>query len=409
MNAEIIAVGNEVISGHTINTNASYIARAIEDIGFMMIRHTAIGDCQTDIESVLEEALKRSDFIFVIGGLGPTDDDLTKEVICQAIGQPLIRYECVVEHIKSYFDSSGRTTPENNYKQAYFPKECTLLDNSYGTAPGCILSVENKQIILLPGPPRELIPMVDDKVLPYLRKWQKESCYTIDVQLFGLGESHIAEKIPHLLGSSQTLIVAPYVGKNEVIIRIKSIHDDAKRAKEEAERMKVNITECLGEYIIGYNGSKLEETIMALLAEKNYTIATAESCTGGLVASTLINCSGISSFLAESIVTYSNEAKIKYLGVQEETLSRYGAVSRQVAKEMAEGIKRNAKSKIGLATTGIAGPDGGSVEKPVGLVYLGIALPRETYTYELRLDGTRQEIREKAVRHILYELYKQLV
>ena len=408
MKAEIIAVGNEIVTGHTVNTNASYIARRIKEYGMLVSYHTAVGDCKEHIENALKIALERVDYIFIIGGLGPTEDDLTKETVCEYLGIPLIFYPKIYEEIKAYFAKTNRTTPKNNRKQAYFPEGGIILKNQHGTAPGCIIKLGKKYIVLLPGPPKELLPMFEDEVCSQLAKGLDGVYYTLDVKCFGLGESHMAEQMHDLLGEFDGVVVAPYVDNLEIVIRICAHRETLEEAISEVERFKNKIDRRLGPYIIGYNQEVIEENILKLLKIKQYTLTTVESCTGGLLAGTLVNCSGISMYFKEGIVTYSNEAKMKYLDVKEETLNHFGAVSYETAKEMAEGIKKLAGVDIGLSTTGIAGPDGGTKEKPVGLVYVGIALPSETVVYELRLDGTREEIRRKAVKHTLYRLYQKL-
>ncbi len=408
MKAEILAVGNEVIMGHTVNTNASYIAKRLKEYGIGVKYHIAVGDCKEDIEEALAHALSHAEYIFIIGGLGPTQDDLTKETVCQYLKKHLVFYPSIYEGIVAYFAKTNRITPENNRKQAYFPEDASILDNHNGTAPGCMIPVENKKIFLLPGPPNELIPIFNNEVCPYLEKDLKEVYYTLDIKCFGIGESHLAQLAGDLLGEFEDTLIAPYVSNLEVIIRICTWKTSIEAARQEAERYKNKIEERLRPYIIGYNEETIEENILKLLQTKQYSVTTAESCTGGLLAGTLVNCGGISNYFKEGIVTYSNEAKMKYLHVKEETLNQFGAVSYEIAKEMAEGVRQTAGAHIGLATTGIAGPDGGTEEKPVGLVYIGIALPGETFVYELHLQGDRQSIRLQAVKHTLYQLYKKL-
>lgn len=408
MKAEIIAVGNEVVTGHTINTNASTIASLIKDVGIMTYYHSAVCDVKEDIEDALAKALTRADVIILSGGLGFKKDDLTKEAVCHYLNKELVMNEKVLSQIKSYFEKVGKEMTDKNKKQALFPREAYLLDNDYGTALGCILKVEDRFIVLLPGLPKELKPMLKHYVMPYFKALQKEVYYTMDIRLFGIDESVMVEKIEPLLGVFEWGTIAPYVGSDEVIIRVTARAKDEKEACNRAEIAKKHIVNCLKEYVIGYNEEKIEEKIMNLLQKKQYKIATAESCTGGLVAATLVGCSGISDYFGEGIVTYSNEAKRKYLGVKEETLRQFGAVSEETAREMAEGIKRAAESDIGLSTTGIAGPGGGTHDKPVGLVYIGIALKEQTYVYKLNLNGDRQTVREHTVKSILFHLYKLL-
>ncbi|MGL5677138.1 MAG: competence/damage-inducible protein A [Cellulosilyticaceae bacterium] len=408
MQIEIIAIGDEVVKGYTVNTNASYIAKRLQDLGMNSVRHTAVCDDEKSIKEVVEASLKRSDLLFVIGGLGPTEDDLTKEAVCGCMGKELVLYEDIFKGIQQYFAQSGRTTPLNNKKQAYFPEDAVILKNPNGTAPGCIVTSGAKQAVLLPGPPRELIPMVENEVIPYFEQNLDGVFETIDLKVFGIGESHLAEKLGEKLGVFEQVSVATYVGNNEIIVRIRAFGKNKEEAHTQAKIIEKEISLGLKEYIIGNNHKQLEENVVELLSAYGYTIATAESCTGGLLAGTLINCSGISEWLGESIVTYSNAAKMKYLDVQEETLRLYGAVSPQTAEEMARGIKKQAGVHIGLATTGIAGPDGGTEAKPVGTVYVGLAIGEACYTYHLQLDGSRQEIRQKAVKNVLYHLYRHL-
>lgn len=408
MKIETIAVGNEVLSGCTINTNAAYIAKEVQAIGLLPVYHTVVGDQKEVIMQAVKTALERVDVVFCIGGLGPTEDDLTKEAVCEALGKVCEVREDLLAGIEAYFKKGNRVMPKNNVKQACFPTDATIIPNANGTAPGCIVVQDEKYVVLLPGPPKELVPMMQETVLPYFACKQDCVYQTEDIKLFGTGESHLAELAADLLGDFGDVEVAPYVGNHEIVFRIRARGHNEVEVQEKIENFKNKIISRLAPYVIGYNESKLQEEILKCLAQKHYTIATAESCTGGMVASSLVSCSGVSEYFSEGIVTYSNEAKMKYLGVDEATLAMWGAVSEQTAKEMAEGIKKQAGSHVGIATTGIAGPDGGTPSKPVGLVYIGIALPDQTLVKELRLQGNRQEIRERATKHLLYELYRLL-
>ncbi|MGL6173229.1 MAG: competence/damage-inducible protein A [Cellulosilyticaceae bacterium] len=406
MNVEIIAVGNEVVTGKTVNTNATYIAKQIQNIGLTPLYHSAVTDSKEAIQKALEIALGRARIIILTGGLGPTKDDLTKEAVCEYLKRPLTLCKGELEKIEKYFKKMNKQMPESNIKQALFPTQGEIIPNPNGTAPGLAMQEGEQYILLLPGPPKELQPMVEAFVLPYFKDKVEGSYYTIDIKLCGLGESHLVEIIPDLLGEFENIEVAPYVGNYEIIVRIRSFGSYFEEAKFRAEEMQKKLENRLEKYIIGYNDNQLEEQILKLLKQYNYTIATAESCTGGLLAGTLVNCSGISNYFKEGIVSYSNEAKEKYLGVRHETLTQYGAVSRQTAEEMARGAQKAANASIGLATTGIAGPEGGTKEKPVGLVYIGIAVGEACYTHELHLQGNRQTIREKTVKNVLYQLYQ---
>lgn len=408
MQAEIIAVGNEIVFGHTVNTNGSYLARKIREVGILPSYHTAICDEEEKILEALKIASSRAEVILLTGGLGPTPDDLTKEVVCSFLEMPLKINEKECEKIRQYFLKIGKEMPKNNEKQAAFPKEAVLLDNHHGTAPGCILEKDGITYILLPGPPKEMQPMFEESVLPYLKAKCQMYVQSIDIHCFGIGEGELAERIASMIGEYEWGSIATYVSDHEVVVRLMVCGNERATVKALLEKKKQDLKSCLANYIIGYNDDKLEDELAKMLIARKLTVGTAESCTGGLVAATLINCSGISACIGESIVTYSNEAKMKYVHVKKETLDRVGAVSEETAREMAEGIRKASGSDIGLSTTGIAGPGGGTPEKPVGLVYIGIATKEGTDVYRLMLNGTRREVREKTVKHILFHLYQKL-
>lgn len=408
MKAEIIAVGNEVVYGHTVNTNASYIAQSIQTLGVMPQHIVAVCDGEAAIQEAVRTAMERADVIFVTGGLGPTPDDLTKEAVCHLLGEELVIVSEELDKIKAYFRKQNREMMAINEKQAAFPQQAKILPNDCGTAPGCLFEIENHTIILLPGPPKEMKMMFTEYVLPYLSKKVDQVFSHLDIHCFGIGESELASRINHLLGDYEWGSVATYVGNYEVTVRITAYGKLEEEVRKHIVDIKNKVDKCLEDFVIGYNNERLEENVVKRLIEKDYVISVVESCTGGLLAATLINCNGVSSCFNESIVTYSNEAKMSYLGVKEETLQRVGAVSEETAREMAEGIRRRAKAQIGLSTTGIAGPGGGTPEKPVGLVYIGIALPEGTEVFKLQLSGSRQEVRDKTVKNILFQLYKKL-
>ena len=408
MKVEMIAVGNEVVYGHTVNTNASYLAKEVQRLGMKPTYISAICDDISVIQEATHLALSRSEIILFTGGLGPTPDDLTKEAVCKAVEKPLHIVPKELEKLKAYFKKIGRHMTENNEKQAAFPKEAIILPNDCGTAPGCLIEVQGKTLVLLPGPPKEMKMMFSKYVVPILKKQSAMSSQYLDIKCFGIGESELATRIKHLIGEHGPVTVATYVVGGEVIVRITAYGVCEELVQRYIEDMGNKVKICLKDFIIGYNEDTLEQNIVNLLLERKMTIATVESCTGGLIAATLINCGGVSSSFNEGVITYSNEAKMAYVDVQKETLERVGAVSEETAREMAEGIRRRAKADIGLSSTGIAGPGGGSVNKPVGLVYIGIAMEQGTEVFKLQLNGTRQEVREKTVKHILFQLYKKL-
>lgn len=408
MNVEIIAVGNEVVGGYIVNTNASYLACEVRKLGMHTKWMSTVEDDPFSIEEALSQALKRAEVIMITGGLGPTPDDLTKEIVCKTLNMPLHVRQEEVEKIKRYFAKKGKVMPRNNEKQAAFPNEAIILPNDCGTAPGCIMESGESIVILLPGPPHELRTMFNQYVATWLEK-KSHLCYqNLDIKCFGIGEGECAERLKGLIGQNDQMSVATYINEGEVIIRITSWNKDKLIGKNEIEKVKKQVEACLGEFIIGYNDERLEENIVKKLLEKNYTVSTVESCTGGMIAATLVNCSGVSECFKEGVVTYSNEAKMAYVDVKADTLARVGAVSEETAREMAEGIRKRAHSDIGLSSTGIAGPGGGTPTKPVGLIYIGIATNEGTDVYRLQLNGTRQKNREQTVKHILFQLYKKL-
>lgn len=408
MKVEIIAVGDEVVYGHTVNTNASYLARNVQLCGLEPSYMSAVGDEAIKIKEALHLALQRSEIIIFTGGLGPTPDDLTKEVVCEALGMKMETLPKVYDALKAYFHKMGKEMPISNEKQAKFPINAKILPNDCGTASGCLLEAQGKMIILLPGPPKEMQPMFSNYVLPLLKNRSSIAIKHLDIKCFGIGESELAEKIKPLLGEQDGANIATYINGGEVIVRITVHEKNDKKADEKLCDLKNKIEQRLEPYIFGYNEDKLEENLMKCLSQRHMTVATVESCTGGLIAATLINYSGASACMNEGIVTYSNEAKMKYVDVQKETLQRVGAVSEETAREMAEGIRKRAQADIGLSSTGIAGPTGGTPSKPVGLVYIGIATREATEVFKLQLNGSRQEVRQKTVKHILFQLYKKL-
>lgn len=408
MKVEMIGIGNEVVHGHIVNTNASYLARRLQEIGMNPAYMTVVGDERELIEETLQIAMRRAQIIIFTGGLGPTPDDLTKEVVCEVLGMPLEIVSEELEKLKAYFEQRGLNMTSNNEKQVAFPKEAKILPNDCGTAPGCLLEYHERIIILLPGPPKEMKQMFEKYVVPIFRTKATMCHECLDIKCFGIGESELATRIEPLLGEHEMVNVATYVGKGEVIVRITAYADTKQLAQNLIMDMEEQVKACLAPWIIGYNEEELEEKVVNLLLERNLTVATVESCTGGLIAATLVNCGGVSACFKEGIVTYSNEAKMKYVGVSESTLERVGAVSEETAREMAEGVRKVTGADIGLSSTGIAGPGGGTVDKPVGLVYIGLAMPEGTEVFKLQLHGTRQENREKTVKHILFKLYQNL-
>src|SRR5690554_1891478 len=376
MNAEIMAVGTELLLGDIVNTNAQYLAKELALLGIGIYRQTTVGDNEDRLKKALQEALKESEIIITTGGLGPTPDDITKEVSGMVLGKELTLHEPSYEVIKSYFRHNDRAMANGNQKQAMFPEGAIVLDNPNGTAPGCIIPGENNKFIInLPGPPREMKPMFENKVKPFLMQFMDHTIISKTLRCIGLGEWDMAMRVKDLIDTSMNPTVAPYAKDGEAILRITARAKTEEEARKMITPLEVEIRNRIGEYIYGIDDDTLEDVIGRELVSHNKSISIAESVTGGMIASRLLSYEGgMSKVLKEAFVTYSDESKMKYLGVKEETLKSFGAVSEETGKEMAQGLHEATGSEVCLVTTGIAGPTGGSEEKPVGLVYIGIYL-----------------------------------
>ncbi|CEJ73305.1 competence damage-inducible protein A [[Clostridium] sordellii] len=409
MKAEIITVGTEILLGDIVNTNSQFLAKELASLGIDVYYQSTVGDNESRLMDTLNESLDRSDIIITTGGLGPTNDDITKEVAAKCFNQELVFYNDIWKDIKQYFEKIGVEPTENNKKQAYFPKDCIILNNSNGTAPGAILKKENKMIIVLPGPPKEMIPMFNNELKKHLENLTDYKLISRTLRFFGIGESELEDKLSDIINNQTNPTIAPYAKEGEVTLRITAksyTKDDADNLIDEVEN---KIKTLVGKYLYGYGETTLEETVAKLLVEKNLTIAVSESCTGGMVSSMLIDYPGISQVFMEGCVTYSNEAKMSRLGVKKETLDNFGAVSTETAIEMAKGVAMNLKTNVGLSTTGIAGPGGGTTEKPVGLVYIGLYINGKTKVKKLNLAGSREKIRVKATKEALNFLRLELL
>ena len=397
MRAEIISVGTEILLGDIVNTNTQFLAKELAYIGIEVYRQEVIGDNEDRLLGILEEALKRSDMVITTGGLGPTKDDLTKETACKFFNMDLELHEESLKALEEYFSRMGRKIVESNYKQVYFPKEAIVLPNPNGTAPGAILEKNNKYIVILPGPPKEMKPMYLNYVKPYLIKKGDGIIESKVIRVLGIGESMAAEKLKKFIENGVNPTVAPYAKEEDVIFRITAKAESEEEALNLIEPVKNQVKEILGEDVYGEGeDTTIEKVVGDLLIKNNLKISTAESCTGGMIASRLVSISGISDVFLEGAVTYANEAKVRTLNVKEETLKKYGAVSEETAREMAEGMAKRTGSDIAVVTTGIAGPGGGTKEKPVGLVYIGLYYKGEVYVYKNVFNGNRQKVRTKA-------------
>ncbi len=394
MIAEILCVGTEILLGDIVNTNAAYIAKELAALGINVYHQTVVGDNPDRLKSCLEAAFSRSDIVVMTGGLGPTYDDLTKETVGAYFGRNMIMDENCLTTLKSFFTKTGRPMTDNNLKQAQMPEGAIVLHNPNGTAPGCVVEGNGKTAILMPGPPREMVPMFDGPVREYLSQFSDGMLVSRNVNIFGAGESMVEDRLKDLMVHSTNPTVAPYAKQSELTLRVTA----RAKTKEEGYRLigpAVNrIMEEFGDNVYGLDAISLQNAAVELLARKGLRVATAESCTGGLVSSRLTEIPGASQVFDCGVCAYADEIKIKVLGVSPETIKNYGAVSRETALEMAKGVRKLSGADIGVSTTGIAGPGGASEDKPVGLVFVAVSGPDGEDVRELRLSRGRGDDRE---------------
>ena len=407
MVTELIAVGTEILLGNIVNTNSAYLSEKCAELGLAVYYQSVVGDNPDRMKSVIKTALDRSDVIILTGGLGPTEDDLTKEITAEVMGFPLVEDAHTRELMEAYLKEYEKNHPQrritkNNYKQTMVPEGAIVMDNHNGTAPGLIMEKKGKTAILLPGPPNEMVPMFEESVYPYLRKKQPEIIYSRMVKISGIGESQVAEEIQDLIDKQTNPTIAPYAKTGEVHLRVTAKAEDEKKCKEMIKPIVRELKKRFGKNVFSTREDKtLEEAVVDLLKEKNMTLSLAESCTGGAVAARIVNVPGASDALMCGYVTYTNRAKRKCLGVKKSTLNKEGAVSAKCAKEMAKGGAKAARTDVCLSVTGLAGPGGGTKETPVGTVFMGCTCAGKTTTREFHFTGNRSRIRGQAVAQAL--------
>lgn len=403
MVVELICVGTELLLGNIVNTNAAYLSEKCALLGLSMYHQSVVGDNAERLKESLETALNRSDVVILSGGLGPTQDDLTKETAAEVMGIPLKEDPHSRERIEEYFKNSQyKVITDNNWKQALVPEGAIVLDNENGTAPGIIMEKNGKSVILLPGPPGELIPMFEGKVYDYLNKLQPEIIYSTMVRICGLGESFVENEIRDLIDNQTNPTIATYAKIGQVDLRVTAKAASEKEAAKLAKPMLKELVKRFGDHIYTMDEHKsLEEVIVHFLKERSLTLTTAESCTGGMIAARITDVPGASEVFKQGLVTYSNRAKRKLLDVKKTTLKEYGAVSEKTAKEMAKNGAFITGSDACVSVTGTAGPTGGTEEKPVGLVYIGCCYNNKTVVKEFHFKGERQKIREQATANAL--------
>lgn len=409
MVVELISVGTELLLGNTLNTNAVFLAKECAKLGLSSFHQITVGDNFKRMYEVISDARSRTDIIIITGGLGPTSDDITKEVVANVVNKELIADDHSMDLLMTYFPAkTGQNITQNNFKQTLKIEDSIVLDNSNGTAPGYIYEDDKCIIILLPGPPSEVVPMFKNSVLPYLKKFQNNIIYSKMVKMCGIGESKVETMIIDLIKNQINPTIAPYAKEGEVHLRITASAYSEKEAKEIIKPTILELKNRLNDYIFTENEEDLlENIIIKKLSANNLTLSIAESCTGGLLAGRITSVSGSSKIFNEGFITYSNEAKIKHLGVLEDVISKHGAISPETAIAMAEGVKNKTNSDYSLSITGNAGPN--SLEnKDVGLVFIACAFKESFTVEEFRIKGNRNRVREYATTYALNLLRKEL-
>ena len=408
--AEIITIGTEMLLGDLVDTNTAWLSAQLAGLGVGVYRHTTVGDNRDRIVGAMKEAAVRSDLVITTGGLGPTSDDLTNECLALLSGLEMVEYEEARRHVDDMFARFGRKPTPSNYKQALFPEGTTLIPNPLGTAMGALLELDGTLFATLPGVPQEMKGMFGETLAPLVQERSDGSIVSRTLWFSGIGESALAERVQDLLDADDPT-VAPLAGQGKVRLRITSRAATPEEAEKKIEPVAREILSRLGDYYFGEDEETLESAVGRLLEEHGVTLTLAESCTGGLLAKRLTDGPGSSTYFREGLVTYSNEAKERLLGVKHETLMEDGAVSEAVAREMAEGARRAAGADYGLSVTGVAGPDGGTEEKPVGLVWIGVSDEKETFAERLDLSAwrhSREAIRERSANRAFDILRRRL-
>lgn len=404
MVVELISVGTEILLGNIVNTNAAFLSEKCAGLGLSCFYQSVVGDNEERLCRTIRTALDRSDIVILSGGLGPTQDDLTKECVAKVLRKELVMDEHSRQRIEDFFTSRGYEITNNNWKQAYAPEGAIIVDNENGTAPGLIVPAEGKHVLLLPGPPNELLPMFENQMMPYLNGLEPGVICSTTVKLCGVGESKVETDILDLIENQTNPTIAPYAKTAEVHLRVTAKAETEAQAHDMMQPMIEELQNRFGKHVYTLDENvTLEKALVDMLIERDMTIGTVESCTGGMISARLTNVPGVSAVLKNCLVTYANEAKTKLVGVKEETLEQYGAVSEQVAREMAEGLAKLHETDVAIAVTGIAGPDGGTEEKPVGLVYIACCVCGVTTVKKYNFSGNRNKIRENTVARALIQ------
>lgn len=407
LKCEIMSVGNEILFGDIVDTNSQFITQSLSEIGVEVLRHTSVRDNFCEIVESIDNAFSRGvNLLITSGGLGPTDDDITKEASAKYFGKELILNSDWVLCLEKILKVKREEMTKANLKQAYIPEGSEFIKNDFGTAPGIILNFHGKIVINLPGPPMELYPMFNNYVKPYIENLINTKYYSEFLRVYGISEGNINHHLTDLFsGKNPTL--APYIKDNDLVLRITAKCQNLSEGERLVRELKNEVYKRVGNFIYAEGEKEIEELLFEELHKRNFKISFAESCTGGMVSSKFVNFPGASSCFCESFVTYSNESKIKILGVKSETLDKFGAVSEETALEMANGLKDRTDSQVCISVTGVAGPSQ-SESKPAGLVYICVKVLDKNYVEKCNFSGDRKRVREKSAFRALMNAYNIL-
>jgi len=406
--AEIIAVGTELLLGNVANTDAQIISEALSELGINVYFHTVVGDNPQRLTGAVEIAKSRADILITTGGLGPTLDDLTKETVAACFGKKLVPHQPTLDRIAAYFARVGTVPTRNNERQAWLPEGCEILENDWGTAPGCAFAAQGKHVIMLPGPPRECAAMLRHCAVPYLKKLSDGALVSHQIRIFGMGESAMEDKLHDKMESMRNPTLAPYAKEGECLVRVTAKADTPEQAQALLAPVVEEIREILGDVVYGVDVDSLEQVVIAKMREKGLKLAVAESCTGGLVTKRITDMAGVSDVFVGGVCTYSNESKTALLGVPEELIRQHGAVSEPVALAMARGCRERFAADAAVSITGVAGPSGGTEQKPVGLVYVALDAGNVTRCASYILGTDRGRVRVNAANRALDMLRRYL-
>lgn len=409
MKCTIMSVGTEILFGSITNTNTVYLSQQMNELGIDVMYHITVGDNPLRLKKMIQTAYLDCDLIITTGGLGPTQDDLTKEMISEVFDEKIVTFPDQLEILQNHFRKYNRPMTDNNLKQANFPENAIIFPNPNGTAPGFALEKNGKLIVSMPGPPKEMLAMFENEVKPFLEKRSEGTIFYKVIRTYNLGESALETKLLDLINGQSDPTLATYAKDHESTLRIASKRKTAQEARQAVEEMLEKVKERIGDYIYSENDEDLSSVVLNKLLKHRLSLSAAESCTGGFFSKTVTDTPGASAIFDRGFVTYSNRSKIEELGVKQETLEKFGAVSKETALEMVDGLYKKTGSDVCVAITGIAGPEGGSTEKPIGLIYIGLCYKgeRSCHPYQMR-NSTRKYIRSNAVMHMFLTIFEKI-